>query len=229
MERGKMDRRGARSANIQNNWAIDEEVLAPIVARAIDGDVRAWHHTWLVLDPVIERIAGRRRVTSRLSDREDERRDVVVLVMGKLRENGDRLLRELHGCLQRRDGSFRRWFSTVVMNVGISFTRAHPERLGRADDARWAEHVEVPEELPDDRYDPIQGVAVHELLAFAARGLRPVQLAAVRLRMAGEDDESIARELRLAGPEAASRLVRSGLERMRSHAGRSGKKSLRAS
>jgi DNA-directed RNA polymerase specialized sigma24 family protein len=208
---------------MQNNWEIDEALLEPIVARAIDGDVRAWQQTWLALDPVIERIAGRRRVTGRLADREDERRDVVVRVMEKLRANEGRLLRELHRWLQRRDGSFRPWFWKVVRNVAVSFARAHSERLAREGDVRWAEHVEVPEELPDDRLDPLQVAAVHEILAFAACNLRPVQLAAIRLRMAGEDDESIARELRLSGPEAAARTVRSGLKRLRSHAGKSGK------
>ena len=65
-----------------------------------------------------------------LSDREGGRRDVAVLVMEEIQEDGSELLGNLHEHLRRRDGSFRPWFFAAVRYIAISFVRAHPENRG---------------------------------------------------------------------------------------------------
>jgi hypothetical protein len=63
---------------------LDEPVIESLVGRTLDGEKRARAELWLALSPVIEKIAGQWRVTGRLHDREDDRRDVFVRVMGRL-------------------------------------------------------------------------------------------------------------------------------------------------
>ena len=144
---------GAREA-----W--NEDAMEPLVGKVIGGDERAWHALWLALDPEIERIAGRRRVLGQLCRaRYDDRRDVVVRVMGALRANGWEVLGKLHERLKARDGSSRPWFSAMVKHQAISHARAHAENLEGEGASRWAEHVAIPEGLPAIERDPSEAAA----------------------------------------------------------------------
>jgi DNA-directed RNA polymerase specialized sigma24 family protein len=115
----------------------DEEMDA-LLDRVIAGDDRAWKTLWLALDPEIERVAGRGRVTSRLAQRYDERRDIVVLVMDELRRDDFAVLRRLQTALRRGDGSFRATLTTIARNTAIDYTRAHAEFRPTGDGAAWA-------------------------------------------------------------------------------------------
>src|SRR5262245_49843894 len=92
---------------------IKDEVLLPLVQGTIAGDERAWQELCLVLDPRIERIAGRTRVTGRLAGSWDDRRDIVVEVLEHLRAHGFERVRRLHEVLLRGDGSGWPWISAV--------------------------------------------------------------------------------------------------------------------
>jgi hypothetical protein len=63
------------------------------------------------------------RVNGRLSRCPDGRRDVVLRVMGELREDGFRRLADLGERLACRDGSFRGWLWRVARNAAVSHVR----------------------------------------------------------------------------------------------------------
>ncbi len=146
-----------------------EEALEALVERTLRGDKGAWHELWLALDPIVESVARRWRVAGRLSRCPDGRRDIVVRVMGELREDGFRRLAELGERLACRDGSFRPWLRTVACNAAVSHVRAHPEYLGAVDGgaARWARHVPLPEALEVDRDPTSRRIEARRLLARA--------------------------------------------------------------
>ena len=199
-------------------WAtVKEEDLEPLVEKAMAGDEQARTELWLVLDPAVEKVARRRRVTSQLCESPDARRDIVLRVMDKLRENDCALLGYFLERLQRRDGSFRGWISTVARNEAIDYVRAHPEYLDGPGSSRWARHVDLSPDLKDDRPDALRAVTLHEVFAFIEQHLRPAQREAILLWAAGAKDEEISAELGLTGPAAALRLVRSARKRLQHH------------
>jgi DNA-directed RNA polymerase specialized sigma24 family protein len=189
--------------------------LEALVGRVIEGDERAWQALWLALDPEIERIARRGRVTGQLSRRYDERRDIVLLVMEELRRDDFAVLRDLHQALQRRDGSFRANLFTIAKHLAIDYTRAHAEFRPMKGGSAWAVHVEVPAGLQAGGADPIDAVTMDAVLEFAVRELRPAQLQALLLWTTGEGMEDIAAKLRLATPAEAQHLVQSAKKRLR--------------
>jgi hypothetical protein len=200
---------------------LTEEHLEDLVKRTRAGDERAWAEIWLALAPHVERIAGNWRVTSRLARSPDEVRDIVVRVMGELREDGFRLLGQLGERLAQRDGSYRRWFSTVAMNSALTYVRAHPHYLGdlgtmEGEGGRWATHLPVDETLEDERPDPMDLLEAHRILAWAKEELAPAQDDALHRWLRREDFGDISAALHLDGdPAAAGRLVRSAVKRLR--------------
>src|ERR1700678_2225664 len=145
---------------LQARAVLKEEELEGLVERSRGGDEGAWRSLWLALAPVVEQVAGRWRVTGRLSRCPDGRRDIVVEVMGSLREDGFRRLGVLGERLACRDGSFQRGLAMIARNAAVSHVRAHPEYLGTAPGGagRWARHAPIPAELPDERPSLIQHV-----------------------------------------------------------------------
>jgi hypothetical protein len=189
--------------------------MEALVDRVIEGDERAWQALWLALDPEIERIAGRDRVTGKLSRRYDERRDIVVLVMDELRRDDFAILRDLQVALRRRDGSFRANFCTLTKHLAIDYTRAHAEFRPAKGGSAWAVHVAVPADLQAGGVDPVGAITMDAVLDFAVRELRPAQLQALLLWTTGEGMEDIAKQLHLATPDQARHLVRSAQKRLR--------------
>jgi hypothetical protein len=56
--------------------------LHTTVTAVIQGDELAWQRLWRALEPTLLRMLAQPRVFGRLSQREDDRRDVFVAVMG---------------------------------------------------------------------------------------------------------------------------------------------------
>jgi DNA-directed RNA polymerase specialized sigma24 family protein len=195
--------------------AWNDEVLEGLVDEVLGGDDRAWHALWLVLDPEIERIAGRRRVLGPICERYDDRRDVVVRIMGALRANGGEILGKLHERLKARDGSSRRWFSAIVRYQAIDYARAHAENLEGVGASRWAEHVAVPEGLPAGEPDPSEAAAAQEILARVPGYVDDTERLALAMWLAGEKDAAIAEAIGLSAPKDASRLLDAIRHRLR--------------
>ena len=126
---------------------IDLENLEELVAAAAEGDERAWQGLWITLEPVLERMIARGRFLGRLGTREDDRRNIVVAIMARLRANdGARLRGYVEARSTSPDLAFLGWLSVVAKRVGIDYLRAHPEYLRRSTDApdRWVEVEELP-------------------------------------------------------------------------------------
>jgi DNA-directed RNA polymerase specialized sigma24 family protein len=197
---------------------VEEEALAALVARTLDDDVGAWKGLWLALDPLIEDIARSPKVMGRLAACPDARRDVVVRVMGELREDGFRRLAELGERLACRDRSYRPWLWAVTRNAAVSHVRAHGEymRPVKGGAGGWVEHEPLYEEPPDDRLSALQQVEAHHILERSREVLAPAQREALGMWLQGDQPAEIAAALHQdGGGEAATRLVRSAVERLR--------------
>jgi DNA-directed RNA polymerase specialized sigma24 family protein len=197
---------------------LKEEELEALVERSRGGDEGAWRALWLALAPLVEQVAGRWRVTGRLSRCPDGRRDIVVEVMGSLREDGFRLLAVMGERLACRDGSFRRWLCTIARNAAICHVRAHPEYLGTAPSGagRWARHVPIPAERPDERPSLIVQIEVRRILTRCPEILEPAQLDALCLWLRGDELAEIAVALELGEDAGAAKLlVRAAVKRIR--------------
>jgi DNA-directed RNA polymerase specialized sigma24 family protein len=192
-----------------------------LVERTIGGDGRAWRALWLAVEATLHRITARFRVTSRLSHSDDERRNIVLRVMGQLHADGFRRLRLYRASRERRgEGTFHAWLSTMAVRSAISYVRAHPEYLGRPspDDhrrGRWAEVLPLGAEVDARMVDPTRTVEARALLALARRQLREDQLEALLLWLEGREHGEIAALLSLGDVASAERLVRSALKRLR--------------
>jgi hypothetical protein len=200
---------------------VKSSLLAPLVAGAIDHETSAWHGLVTLIFPGIEEVAGRFRNAGRLSTSEDERRNIAVAVIERLRErelDGLKRLREV--CAVGEDSAWP-WICRVTQRKALDHVRDHAENLGP--DApggapRFARLVGLPDEVEDllpVSVRAIQGIDAHAVLACAERVLSPPQLAALRLHLLGESDASIAETLSLSGAPAAYALWHGAVVRLR--------------
>jgi DNA-directed RNA polymerase specialized sigma24 family protein len=199
-----------------------DERLEDLVDKTLEGDGGAWRELWLAVEPMLTRISASYRLTSRLSLRDDERRDVVLRVMNLLREDDFRRLRRFRTArdVGRATTSFRSWLATVAVRSAISHVREHAEYLGHVGGARWAEFVRAPALVDERAIDPTPAFEGRALLERARSILRPAQLDALLLWLVGADHAEIARDLGLDGDAAAGRLVHAALKRLRDRFGR---------
>jgi DNA-directed RNA polymerase specialized sigma24 family protein len=207
---------------------LDEAKAELLVRRTLEGDRRTRDELWLLLDPVLETIVGRWRVTSRLAEREDERRNIVLLVMERLHAGDLRRLRLFHAALVPLDGSGQHWISAVTRRVAYNYTRRHAERLGTGragDPRRWADLGPITEEVDGLLSVSPRAAAAADaqrIRAYAKERLTPLQHAALYLWLEGYDDSEIAAALHLEGCGAAARLLRAGIKRLRYRFAREG-------
>jgi DNA-directed RNA polymerase specialized sigma24 family protein len=197
---------------------LDEDHLEPLVKRTLAGDKEAWPALWLAIDPLIEKIAGRWRVTRRPAAMEDERRNIVVRVMELLKANEYRRLSGLHEALLRRDGSARAWLLVVTRRVAITYARRHAERLAGEGERQWAELSEFSEELPDRLPESLRlaaAIDAHRLFACAEQDLEATRVQVLRAWVDGKDHRQIAEELGHTDDEAVAVALRGALMHVR--------------
>jgi DNA-directed RNA polymerase specialized sigma24 family protein len=204
---------------------IDDADLERLVVATADGDQRAWGKLWAAIEPPLSRIIAQPRFLGRLGQGEDDRRNIVVLVMERLRKDGFHRLRLY---LDARRGNprlrFMGWLRVVAKRVGIDCLRAHPEYLRRHDDnpsepGRWVEQKTLPpaSRIGGERPPVTNRGTARELLQYAAGSVPPEQLRALTLWTESESFGDIAAALGLGGPTDAERLVRAAIERLRRH------------
>ncbi len=194
-----------------------------LVERAAEGDERAWQALWSAVEPELARIVAQPRFLGRLGQREDERRDIIVAVMARLRADGfARLRRFLDARAQTPALSFMAWLRVVAKRVGIDYLRAHPDYVRRYEADRSTPGVWIEAQaLPSS--SRIEGVrtpvtargTAKAMLAYAAESVPAEQCQALELWASGEDFDAIAGSLALASPKAAERSVRAAIERLR--------------
>lgn len=208
--------------------------LELLVRRVVGGDAAAWQTLWVAVEPTVWAITGKWQLTGPLARRDDERRDIVVKVMERLREDGFRRLKAYLASIDASSsGSLRTWLATVTARTAIDHVRAHAEYTDvrrtspAARDAettevrsRWVPIVPMPDAEPASAAaDPTEIMTAAHLLERARGELRSDQLEALYLWLQGHDHSEIADRLELAGSRDAERLVRAALKRLRDRYG----------
>lgn len=193
----------------------------PLITRVLEGDAQAWHELWSLCEPTVWAITGKWQLVGPLSRREDERGNIVVDVMARLRADRWKRLRLYAESAALRPGSsFKSWLATVTTRAAIDYVRAHPEYEDRrATDASKSRWIPVVASDEMDRRaalsDPLRDATVSEILSWARASLSADQLSALSLWLEGEDHGAIAKRLGLGEGVDADRLVRAGLKRLR--------------
>jgi len=221
----RRDARGvtfARASPSEPVMTPDETTEALVVAAA-GQDELAWQQLWAAIEPALSRIIAQPRFLGRLGQREDDRRNIVVAVMARLRSDRCARLRlYLDAKAANPRLRFLSWLRVVAKRVGIDYLRAHPDYVRRHDpDAsrpgQWIDAEELPpaSQLGGDRPPVTNLGTARELLAYAAGVIPDEQRRALELWAQSETFEDIARALGLANAAAAERVVRAVIERLR--------------
>lgn len=199
------------------NPKVSAEGLTVLAARAAQGDRRAWHALWQALEPRIWALTGRWQLAGPLCTRADDRREIVLRVMAKLRHGGFRRLRAfVESAGGASDAALVAWLSAVTTRVAIDAQRAHPEHLGRTERARWVSLVPLDDApLPVAERDLAAHATVLRVLERARDDLTAQQLTALSMWLEGESNQAIALRLGAATPEDAHRTLRAALKRLR--------------
>lgn len=194
--------------------------LVALLPRVLAGEPSAWHELWQSVEPLVWGVSGKWQVTGPLCRQSDERREIVLRVMERLRESDFRRLRTFAASTGAgSDAAFRVWLTTVATRVAIDRMRAHPENVdsrGRHGDARWARLVSL-----DDAPPLVQDADVHgkttalRLLERARQELSVEQLTVLCLWLDGVGFEAIAARMDLPDDRAALRVLRAALKRLR--------------
>jgi DNA-directed RNA polymerase specialized sigma24 family protein len=201
----------------------DEEEIERLVDAAATGDEAAWQRLWAAIEPPLSRIIAQPRFLGRLGQREDDRRNIVVAVMARLRAEDFhrlRLYREARESNPRL--RFLSWLRVVSKRVGIDYLRAHPDYVRRHDQGAsrpgaWIDPKTLPpaSQIAGERPPITNRGTARELLTFAAGAIPDDQRRALELWSQSEGFEDIARALGLATPQEAERVVRAAIERLR--------------
>lgn len=202
---------------------VENDELETLVAEAAGQDEAAWQNLWAAIEPLLLRIVAQPRFLGRLGQREDDRRNIVVAVMARLRADGFSRLRMY---LEARQANprlqFMSWLRVVAKRVGIDYLRAHPDYVRRHDanasrPGVWVDAKSLPpaSQLFGERPPVTNRGTARELLAFAAGAIPEQQLRALELWAQSESFDDIARTLGLPSAQTAERMVRAALERLR--------------
>ena len=202
---------------------LDEAELEVLVVAAATQDEVAWQRLWAVIEPPLSRIIAQPRFLGRLGQREDDRRNIVVAVMGRLRaENFARLQMYLDARKQNPRLRFLSWLRVVAKRVGIDYLRSHPDYVRRheADASRpgqWVEAGTLPpaSQIFGERPPVTNRGTARELLRFAAGAIPDDQCRALELWAQSESFDDIAKALGLASAHDAEKMVRAAIERLR--------------
>lgn len=202
---------------------LDEEELETLVVGAARRDEAAWQRLWAVVEPALSRIIAQPRFLGRLGQREDDRRNIVVAVMARLRaDQFGRLQMYLEARQANPRLRFLSWLRVVAKRVGIDYLRSHPDYVRRHDkDASrpgvWVDAGTLPpaSQIFGERPPVTNRGTARELLQFAAGAIPDEQRQALELWAQSESFDDIAKALGLANAHAAERIVRAVIERLR--------------
>ncbi|MFT3698853.1 MAG: hypothetical protein QM831_37245 [Kofleriaceae bacterium] len=179
-----------------------------LVEAAATGDPAAWGTFWATVEPELQAIIARPSFLGRLGQRDDDRDNIALAVMSRLRTRLHRFLeaRRTNPALE-----FSSWLRVVAKRCGIDYMRAHPDYRRR--ERTWAvpKTLPPPSQLGGERPPMTDRGTARELLALATRDHRR----ALELWAHGESFATIAHVLNLDSELAAHRLVRAAIERLR--------------
>ncbi len=200
----------------------DDDLIERLAVRAASGDEATWQALWRVVAPRLERTVAQPSFMARLGQREDDRLNIVVEVMARLRADGFQRLAQYAAA--RRDNPalrFMTWLRVVAKRVGIDYLRGHPDYIDRRREdvgvpGEWVDPATLPPPslLPGERPPVTAHGAARKIADYAAGAMSDPQRRALALWTRGEGFPDIARALDLAD-DVAERLVRTGIERLR--------------
>jgi DNA-directed RNA polymerase specialized sigma24 family protein len=202
---------------------LDEEAIEALVTAAAAEDEAAWQRLWSAIEPPLSRIVAQPRFLGRLGQREDDRRNIVVAVMARLRADH---FHRLHLYMEARASNprlrFLSWLRVVAKRVGIDYLRSHPDYVRRHDanasrPGAWIDPGTLPpaSQIAGERPPVTNRGTARELLQFAAGAIPDEQRQALELWAQSETFAEIARVLALDSPSHAERVVRAAIERLR--------------
>jgi DNA-directed RNA polymerase specialized sigma24 family protein len=197
--------------------------LDALVKATLAGEESAWRELWQAVEPSLYAKLRRPQVLGRLSQSEDDCRNIVVEVMGRLRVNDFGRLRQFAEAQQQNPAvPFMGWLLVVAKRVAIDYLRGVDTYIDRRHEKNastpgaWHQVGALPSDskLPGIRPPVTSRGTARELLAYAGDELPAEQQAALAAWLGGSSFEEIA-----AGgdPKDAERLVRAALVRLRRH------------
>jgi DNA-directed RNA polymerase specialized sigma24 family protein len=200
-----------------------DEMIEHLVEEASGGHEAAWQGLWAAIEPPLSRIIAQPRFLGRLGQREDDRRNIVVAVMARLKADQFARLRMYLAAKQQNPRlRFLGWLRVVAKRVGIDYLRSHPDYVRRHDanasrPGAWVDAEELPSasQIFGDRPQFTNAGTAQELLAYAAGVIPPPQRRALELWAQSETFDEIAKQLKLPNATAAERVVRAVIERLR--------------
>jgi DNA-directed RNA polymerase specialized sigma24 family protein len=201
----------------------DEQEIEDLVLAAAGEDDAAWQRLWAAIEPPLTRIVAQPRFLGRLGQRDDDRRNIVVAVMGRL--HADRFHR-LRLYLEAKRANprlrFLGWLRVVAKRVGIDYLRAHPDYIRRHDEDAsrpgvWVDAGTLPpaSQIAGERPPVTNRGTARELLHYATGAIPDDQRRALELWAYDESFADIARAIGLTDEREAERVVRAAIERLR--------------
>jgi DNA-directed RNA polymerase specialized sigma24 family protein len=195
--------------------------MQKLVSETLAGDEQAWQRLWQQVEPTLYATLRRPQVLGRLSQSEDDCRNIVVEVMSRLRANRfARLAQYVEARRQNPAVPFIGWLVVVAKRVAIDYMRAHETYVDRRHDkdasspGAWRDIRTLPSDsqLPGARPAVTGRGTAHEMYAFAGAELPIEQRLALAAWLEGATFEEIA-----AGGDSreAEKLVRAALVRLR--------------
>lgn len=202
-----------------------EDLLEQLVVDAVAGDEPAWQRLWAAVEPRLSLIVGQPRFLGRLGKQEDDRRNIVVEVLGRLRaDEFHRLKVYLETRRTNPSLKFMTWLRVVAKRVGIDYMRGHPDYIDRRRDpnrgsapGEWVDAGTLPSgsKLHGERPPVTNRGTAQQLLRYAAGEIPEAQRRALEMWVQSETYEEIAKTLALDDAKAAERMVRAAIERLR--------------
>jgi hypothetical protein len=208
----------------------DLATLAAYVPRVVAGDAAAWNELVVRLEPLLLQLLRRSRTLGPMRHSVDDCRAVMISVLERLSKDDYRSLRLFQPWADANPGKdFGDWIRIVTVNIARDHVTARLGGAARSDDEapinkRMLNTLASMLPADDDhrlafRPSMTNVQLARELLEYAARSLEPTQLRALGRWMDGASFDELARELGLASPRAADKLVRAALARLRRHFG----------
>jgi DNA-directed RNA polymerase specialized sigma24 family protein len=195
--------------------------MEELVERAAAGDEVAWQLLWKELEPMLLAMIARPRFLGRLGQREDDRRNIVVEVMSRLRADNCRRLQSYVATRAANPSlAIEPWLRVVAKRVAIDYLRAHPDYIDRRREPGASapgklivhETLTGSQRLIGERPPVTNRSTAQQMLRYAATEMPDDQRRALELWTSGNSYEDIARAL---GVTDAEKLVRAAVERLR--------------
>jgi hypothetical protein len=206
------------SQPLENPTKRDDEILR----RVLRGDDVAWMALFSHYGPIVEKIVRTNRSMGSYRGSEDDVRNVMAQVFGRLRRDDYHALRTFTAWRNKNSGkAFQDWLTIVTVNVVRNYMSS---KLGPP--SQNGENVKqlvntLADALPLDSDE----LSIHphittketaqRIIEFARDNLAEDQLAVLAAWLEGASLNDIASELRLADVRVADRLLRAALARLR--------------